>query len=77
MIMVKKTYLLIRTSGGTIRQLLPLEETFNFSDDFKPKYGRTIIRGGDIWKDYALDMMNINKEGGNIVYRNGKKNLLG
>lgn len=66
-----KKYLLIKTANGTIRQLLPLSNTYKMSDDFIKKYGRAIIRG-DLWKNYSLDMGNINKEG-DIKFKNGKK----
>ena len=41
------------------------------TDDFKPKYGRSVIRG-DYWKNFWLDMGNISKEG-DVEYKNGKK----
>ncbi|QBP18182.1 site-specific DNA-methyltransferase [Acetilactobacillus jinshanensis] len=66
-----KKYLLIRTGGNKIRQLLPLKNTFHLSNDLRPKYGRSVIRG-DLWKGFSADMMNINKEG-NVAYKNGKK----
>ena len=66
-----KVYKLLKTGNGTIRQLIPLSSTYNLSDDFYPKYGRSVIKG-DFWKEFSLDMGNINKEG-NIEFKNGKK----
>lgn len=66
-----KIYKLLKTGNGNIRQLIPLSSTYNISDDFYPKYGRSVIKG-DFWKEFSLDMGNINKEG-NIEFKNGKK----
>ena len=67
----KKKYLLIVVGSGTIRQLLPLSDTYHQSDDFYSLYGRSVIRG-DLWSGFNLDMMNISKED-SIDFKNGKK----
>jgi adenine-specific DNA-methyltransferase len=41
------------------------------SDDYKPRFGRTVIRG-DLWKGFYQDMGNVGKEGG-LAFSNGKK----
>jgi adenine-specific DNA-methyltransferase len=48
-----------------------MAENYRTSDDYKPRLGRTVIRG-DYWKGFFLDMGNISKEGG-IEVLNGKK----
>ena len=67
----EKEYLLIAVGSGTIRQLLPLSDTYHQSDDFYSSYGRSVIRG-DWWSDFNLDMMNISKED-QTEFKNGKK----
>ncbi|TVV24588.1 site-specific DNA-methyltransferase [Weissella cibaria] len=66
-----RTYLLTRTSTGTIEQAYPLSDNLRMSDDYNPVYGRSVIRG-DWWPGFATDMGNISKEDG-IEYKNGKK----
>ena len=67
----EKEYLLIAVGSGTIRQLLPLSDTYHQSDDFYSSYGRSVIRG-DWWGGFNLDMMNISKED-QTEFKNGKK----
>lgn len=67
----KRDYLLIQTGSGTIRQLIPLSDNLRLSDDYRPRFGRTVIRG-DFWKGFHRDMVNVSKEGG-IAFPNGKK----
>ena len=64
-------YLLTRSSGGKLRQYGCLDETLNYSDEYKEEYGRVTIRG-DLWKGFYSDMMNVAKEG-NVDFKNGKK----
>jgi len=66
-----QTYLLVGVGSGKIVQLQSLDRTLHQTDDFYPKYGRSVIRG-DLWKGFSLDMMNINREG-SLVFQNGKK----
>ena len=63
-------YYLMKDNDKVI-QLVPIAYNYRMSDDFKPKYGRTVIRG-DYWKGFWLDMGNISKEGG-VDFKNGKK----
>jgi adenine-specific DNA-methyltransferase len=44
---------------------------YRMSDDYKPRFGRTVIRG-DLWKGFHQDMGNVAKEGG-VAFSNGKK----
>ena len=41
------------------------------SDDYRPRFGRTVIRG-DLWKGFHQDMGNVAREGG-VAFANGKK----
>lgn len=66
-----RTYFLTSLSNGKLQALMPLSLNFRMSDDYKPSFGRTVIRG-DLWKGFYQDMGNVAKEGG-IAYSNGKK----
>lgn len=66
-----RTYYLTTLSNGTLQALMPLSLNFRLSDDYKPKFGRTVIRG-DLWKGFHQDMGNVAKEG-DMVFSNGKK----
>jgi adenine-specific DNA-methyltransferase len=68
---VHRTYFLTTLDNGTLQALMPLSLNFKVSDDYKPKFGRTVIRG-DLWKGFHQDMGNVAKEGG-IAFDNGKK----
>lgn len=50
---------------------MPLSLNYRMSDDYKPRFGRTVIRG-DLWKGFYQDMGNVAKEGG-VAFSNGKK----
>lgn len=63
--------LLFKTSTGTLRMYVPFSDALRISDDYKPTYTRTTARG-DLWKNFHVDMRNIQDEGG-IDYKNGKK----
>ena len=56
---------------GKPANLATMESTYHYTDNFKPIYGRSIIRG-DYWKEFWIDMGNIGKEGG-VSFKNGKK----
>lgn len=56
---------------GKPANLASMESTYHYTDNFKPIYGRSIIRG-DYWKEFWIDMGNIGKEGG-VSFKNGKK----
>lgn len=66
-----RTYFLTTLANGTLQALIPLSLNFRMSDDYKPRFGRTVIRG-DLWKGFHQDMGNVAKEGG-IAFSNGKK----
>ncbi|RFP86315.1 site-specific DNA-methyltransferase [Rhodobacteraceae bacterium 63075] len=66
-----RTYYLTTLENGTLQALMPLSLNYRMSDDYKPKFGRTVIRG-DLWKGFYQDMGNVAKEGG-VSFSNGKK----
>ncbi|MBJ9698580.1 site-specific DNA-methyltransferase [Burkholderia cenocepacia] len=66
-----RTYFLTTLASGSLQALMPLALNFRMSDDYKPRFGRTVIRG-DLWKGFHQDMGNVAKEGG-IAFANGKK----
>lgn len=66
-----RTYLLTTLSNGTLQSLMPLSLNYRMSDDYKARFGRTVIRG-DLWKGFHQDMGNVAKEGG-VAFSNGKK----
>ncbi|MEQ1769323.1 MAG: DNA methyltransferase [Devosia sp.] len=66
-----RTYYLTTLGNGGLQALIPLALNFRTSDDYKPRFGRTVIRG-DLWKGFHQDMGNVAKEGG-IAFANGKK----
>ena len=66
-----RTYFLTTLANGTLQALIPLSLNYRMSDDFKPRFGRTVIRG-DLWKGFHQDMGNIAKEG-EMAFANGKK----
>ncbi len=66
-------YLLFKNSNNKIRQLIRLsEDGIGETDDFDAKFGFRKIRG-DWWAGYYKDMENVNKQGGDILFKNGKK----
>jgi len=66
-----RTYLLTTLQNGSLQALIPLSLNYRTSDDYKPRFGRTVIRG-DLWKGFYQDMGNVGKEGG-LAFSNGKK----
>ncbi len=66
-----RDYLLTTLESGTLQSLIPLHANYRMSDDYKPRFGRTVIRG-DLWKGFHQDMGNVAKEG-DMVFANGKK----
>jgi len=66
-----RTYFITTLSNGTLQALMPLSLNYRMSDDYKPRFGRTVIRG-DLWKGFFQDMGNVAKEG-DIAFANGKK----
>ncbi len=66
-----RVYYLTRLENGKLRALMPLAMNYRTSDDYRPRFGRTVIRG-DLWKGFHQDMGNVAKEGG-LSFENGKK----
>lgn len=66
-----RTYFLTTLENGTLQALMPLSLNYRMSDDYKSRFGRTVIRG-DLWKGFHQDMGNVAKEGG-VAFSNGKK----
>ena len=66
-----RTYFLTTLANGTLQALMPLSLNFRMSDDYKPRFGRSVIRG-DLWKGFHQDMGNVAKEGG-MPFPSGKK----
>jgi adenine-specific DNA-methyltransferase len=66
-----RTYFLTTLANGTLQALMPLSLNFRMSDDYRPRFGRSVIRG-DLWKGFHQDMGNVAKEGG-MPFPSGKK----
>jgi len=66
-----RTYYLTTLTNGNLKALMPLALNYRMSDDYKPRFGRTVIRG-DLWKGFHQDMGNVGKEG-DVAFPNGKK----
>lgn len=66
-----RKYFLTTTANGSLQALMPLALNYRMSDDYKPRFGRTVIRG-DLWKGFYQDMGNVAKEG-DVPFANGKK----
>jgi adenine-specific DNA-methyltransferase len=67
----RRNYFLTTLANGTLQALMPLSLNYRMSDDYKPRFGRTVIRG-DLWKGFHQDMGNVAKEG-DVAFANGKK----
>lgn len=66
-----RSYAVMKSSKGTIRQFLRLSDNFRTADDYARTYGRTVIRG-DMWKGFHSDMSHVSLEG-DTKFENGKK----
>lgn len=66
-----RTYRLTRLRSGTLNQIYALSRNYRMSDDYRPRFGRTVIRG-DLWKGFYQDMGTVSREGG-MAFANGKK----
>lgn len=66
-----RSYAVMKSSKGTIRQFLRLSDNFRTADDYARTYGRTVIRG-DMWKGFHSDMSHVSLEG-ETKFENGKK----
>lgn len=67
----RRKYILTTLGNGTLQALMPLALNYRMSDDYRSRFGRTVIRG-DLWKGFHQDMGNVAREGG-MVFSNGKK----
>lgn len=67
----KRRYLMMKSEGGPLRQLIRLSSSYRLSDDYIPTVGRTVIRG-DMWKGFYSDMVAVSAEGA-MEFKNGKK----
>lgn len=63
--------ILFKTSSGTLRMYIPFSDTLKESDEYKAAHTRTTLRG-DLWKNFHIDMRNVQDEGA-VDYKNGKK----
>lgn len=66
-----RSYRLTRSATGKVWQIYTLDRNYRMSDDYLPRYGRTVIRG-DIWRGFHSDMGHVSNEGG-VAFANGKK----
>lgn len=66
-----RTYRLTRSGKGKVWQIYTLDRNYRFSDDYVPRFGRTVIRG-DLWRGFHSDMGHVSNEGG-VGFANGKK----
>lgn len=66
-----RSYRLTRSSKGKIWQIYTLDRNYRVSDDYEPRFGRTVIRG-DLWRGFYSDMAHVSTEGG-VIFANGKK----
>lgn len=66
-----RTYRLTRSTSGKIWQIYTLDRNYRLSDDYTPRFGRTVIRG-DLWRGFHSDMGHVSTEGG-VGFANGKK----
>jgi adenine-specific DNA-methyltransferase len=66
-----RTYRLTRSAQGKVWQIYTLDRNYRMSDDYAPRFGRTVIRG-DLWRGFHSDMGHVSNEGG-IGFANGKK----
>ncbi|WP_426311277.1 DNA methyltransferase [Cellulosimicrobium sp. E-16] len=66
-----RTYRLTRSGKGKVWQIYTLDRNYRLSDDYLPRFGRTVIRG-DLWRGFHSDMGHVSNEGG-VGFANGKK----
>lgn len=69
----EREYMITRSSSGKLWQIYTLDRNYRTSDDYTPRFGRTVIRG-DLWRGFHSDMGHVTSEG-NIAFNNGKKPL--
>lgn len=66
-----RAYRLTRSGTGKVWQIYTLDRNYRSSDDYLPRFGRTVIRG-DLWRGFHSDMGHVSNEGG-VGFANGKK----
>lgn len=66
-----RNYRLTKSSSGKVWQIYTLDRNYRMSDDYVPRFGRTVIRG-DLWRGFHSDMGHVSSEGG-VGFANGKK----
>ncbi|WP_309127614.1 site-specific DNA-methyltransferase [Microbacterium sp.] len=69
----EREYMITRSSSGKLWQIYTLDRNYRVSDDYVPRFGRTVIRG-DLWRGFHSDMGHVTSEG-NVAFNNGKKPL--
>ncbi len=60
-----------KTSSGSIRYFKSFKDSLHNTDDYESYYCRSTARG-DLWKNYHIDMRNIDDEG-SVKFKNSKK----
>ncbi|MGN1372164.1 MAG: site-specific DNA-methyltransferase [Candidatus Coprovivens sp.] len=65
------SFLLFMTSSGSVRYYKPFSDTLKITDDYINEYTRSTARG-DLWKNYHIDMRNIDDEG-SVKFKASKK----
>ncbi|MFE3289411.1 site-specific DNA-methyltransferase [Rhodococcus sp. NPDC059234] len=68
-----RSYRLTKSGKGKVWQIYTLDRNYRQSDDYIPRFGRTVIRG-DLWRGFHSDMGHVSTEGG-VAFANGKKPL--
>ena len=63
--------LCFKTKTGSVRMFISFKDSLKKSDDYISNYERCSIRG-DLWKNFHIDMRNIDDEG-EVKFKNGKK----
>lgn len=66
-----RSYRLTKSKQGKVWQIYTLDRNYRTSDDYTPRFGRTVIRG-DLWRGFHSDMGHVSTEGG-VGFANGKK----
>ena len=63
--------LLFKTSSGSVRYYKSFKDAIHVTDDYEQEKCRSTARG-DLWKNFHIDMRNINDEGF-VKFKSGKK----
>ena len=62
---------IFKTAGNKIRYYQSFIECLHYTDDYQRDFCRSSVRG-DLWKNFHIDMRNIDDEGA-VKFKNGKK----